>query len=124
MPGGGGRKEVTIRESSARTYLAAAGGLSQKASAVLEQETARGTRRSRYSIERLMLTLAADNSPEWLTSGEDIDLCLPVCLPWNSHDTKSQIYSTSAAPPLLNRYSNNSPLFHSPCTLKKRNSIA
>lgn len=73
-PGGGGSKEVTIRESSARTHLAAAAGaLSQKASAVPE-DTARGTRRSRWSIERLLLTLAADNSSEWMISGKDIDL--------------------------------------------------
>jgi len=73
VPGGGGSKQVTTGECSTRMYLAAAGGLSQKASAVSE-ETARGTGRSRWSIERLMLTLGADNSSERMISDKDIDL--------------------------------------------------
>lgn len=73
-PGEGGSQEVTIRESSTRTYLAAAGGLQQKTSAVPEEETSRRTRMNRWSTERLTLTLAADNSSEWMISSEGIDL--------------------------------------------------
>lgn len=69
--GGGGSKEVTIRENSTRTYLAAAAGLPQDASAVPEEATVRGTWSSRWSIERLMLTLASNNSSEWMISGKD-----------------------------------------------------
>lgn len=43
------------------------------------EATARGTWSSRWSIERLMLTLAANSSSEWMISDKDI-ACVSVCL--------------------------------------------